>query len=166
MRVSLWREEEEIVACSGVRRRRRRPAARWRQARRSEWCPAVQRCSVGASVRVRARVCVCVRVYTRNNAGKQLLLIDLGDVQRVGTGLVKGATTRETQRMTTCALKARSHTATEKRETRNEKTIVQSKTSGSPILFLGTRKLDDFHDRQPTDCLPPRKILTNQREVQ
>ena len=47
-----------------------------------------------------------------------------------------------------------------------EKTIVQSKISRSPILFLGTRKLDDFQDRQPTDFLPPRKILTNQREVQ
>ena len=58
------------------------------------------------------------------------------------------------------------HTATEKRETRNEKTIGQSKTSSSPILFLGTRKLDDFQDRQPTDFLPPRKIFTNQREVQ
>ena len=58
------------------------------------------------------------------------------------------------------------HTATEKRETRNEKTVAQSKLSSSPILFLGTRKLDDFQDRQPTDFLPPRKILTNQREVQ
>ena len=38
--------------------------------------------------------------------------------------------------------------------------------SSSPILFLGARKLDDFQDRQPTDFLPPRKILTNQREVQ
>ena len=43
---------------------------------------------------------------------------------------------------------------------------MQSKISSSPILFLGTRKLDDFQDRQPTDFLPPRKILTNQREVQ
>ena len=58
------------------------------------------------------------------------------------------------------------HTATEKREPRNEKTVVQSKISSSTILFLGTRKLDDFQDRQPTDFLPPRKILTNQREVQ
>ena len=49
---------------------------------------------------------------------------------------------------------------------RNEKTIVQSKISSLPILFIGTRKLDDFQDRQPTDFLPPRKILTNQREVQ
>ena len=59
--------------------------------------------------------------------------------------------------------KARSH---RHRETRNEKTVVQYKISSSPILFLGTRKLDDFQDRQPTDFLPPRKILTNQREVQ
>ena len=26
--------------------------------------------------------------------------------------------------------------------------------------------MDDFQDRQPTDFLPPRKILPNQREVQ
>ena len=36
------------------------------------------------------------------------------------------------------------HTATEKRETRNEKTVIQSKISSSPILFLGTRKLGRF----------------------
>ena len=51
------------------------------------------------------------------------------------------------------------------RETRNEKRE-NCRPIKNQILFIGTRKLDDFQDRQPTDFLPPIKILTNQREVQ
>ena len=52
----------------------------------------------------------------------------------------------------------------EKRETRK---LSSNQKSAARRFFLSEREnLDDFQDRQPTDFLPPRKILTNQREVQ
>ena len=56
------------------------------------------------------------------------------------------------------------HTATEKRETR--KLSCNQKSAARRFYFSERENLDDFQDRQPTDFLPPRKILTNQREVQ
>ena len=65
-------------------------------------------------------------------------------------------------------VKARSHrhreTRNEKRETR--KLSCNQKSAARRFFFSERENLDDFQDRQPTDFLPPRKILTNQREVQ
>ena len=52
----------------------------------------------------------------------------------------------------------------EKRETR--KLSCNQKSAARRFYFSERENLDDFQDRQPTDFLPPRKILTNQREVQ
>ena len=52
----------------------------------------------------------------------------------------------------------------EKRETR--KLSCNQKSAARRFFFSERENLDDFQNRQPTDFLPPRKILTNQREVQ